>query len=58
MRAKIATRKRTLEIALDAGAVELQRLRQDMTSKANALSPALQAANQKLAQAQADLNAI
>lgn len=58
VRAKIATRKRTLEIALNAGAAELQRLRQDMTSKANALSPALQAANQKLAQAQADLNAI
>lgn len=58
VRAKIATRKRTLEITLNAGAAELQRLRQDMISKAKALSPALQAASQKLAQAQADLNAI
>lgn len=58
VRAKIAARKRTLEITLNAGATELQRLRQEMISKSNALSPALQAASQKLAQAQANLNAI
>lgn len=58
VRAKIATRKRTLEITLNAGAAELQRLRQDMISKAKPLSPALQAASQKLAQAQVDFNAI
>lgn len=58
VRAKIATRKRTLEITLNAGAAELQRLRQDTISKANALNPAMQAASQKLAQSQADLNAI
>jgi DNA-binding helix-hairpin-helix protein with protein kinase domain len=58
VRAKIATRKRTLEITLNAGAAELQRLRQDMISRANALSPMLQAASHKLAQSLADLNAI
>lgn len=58
VRAKIATRKRTLEITLNAGAAELKRLRQDMISKAKALSSAWQAASQKFAQAQADLNAI
>lgn len=55
VRAKIATRKRMLEITLNAGAAELQRLRQDMISKANAFIPSLQAASQQLAQAQADL---
>lgn len=55
VRAKIATRKRMLEITLNAGATELQRLRQDMISKANAFIPSLQAASQQLAQAQADL---
>lgn len=58
VRAKIATRKRALEITLNAGAAELQRLRQDMIGKVNVLSPALQAASHRLAQAQADLNAI
>jgi DNA-binding helix-hairpin-helix protein with protein kinase domain len=58
VRAQIATRKRTLEITLSTGATELQRLRQDMINKANALAPLLQAASQKLAQTQADLNAI
>lgn len=58
VRAKIATRKRTIEITLNAGAAELQRLRQDMISKANAFSSPLQVASQQLAQAQADLNAI
>jgi len=58
VRAKIVTRKRTLEITLNAGAAELQRSRQDMISRANALSSALQAASQKLAQSQADLNSI
>ena len=58
VRAQIATRKRVLEINLNAGAAELQRLRQEMINKANALSPLLQVASQKLAHAQADLNAI
>lgn len=58
VRAKIVTRKRALEITLNAGAAELQRLRQDMISKAKTLSTALQAASQKLAQSQADLNVI
>jgi DNA-binding helix-hairpin-helix protein with protein kinase domain len=58
VRAKIVTRKRTLEFTLSAGAAELQRSRQDMISKANTLSSALQAASQKLAQSQADLSAI
>lgn len=58
VRAKIATRKRSLEITLNAGAAELQRMHQDMIHKANELGPALHAAGQKLAQAQADLKAI
>lgn len=58
VRVKIVTRKRALEITLNAGAAELQRLRQEMISKADTLSPALQAASQKLAQSHADLNAI
>jgi DNA-binding helix-hairpin-helix protein with protein kinase domain len=58
VRVQIATRKRTLEITLNAGAVELQRLRQDMINKANTLNPLLQTASQQLAQARADLSAI
>ncbi len=58
VRAQIATRKRTLEITLNAGAAELQRLRQDMISRANTLTPLLQATSQKLARTQADLNVI
>lgn len=58
VRAQIATRKRTLEITLNAGAAELQRVRQDMVNKANTLSPLLQTAGQSLAQAQADLSLI
>lgn len=58
VRAQIATRKRALEISLNAGAAGLQRLRQEMINKANSLNPLLQVASQKLAQAQADLNAI
>lgn len=58
VRAKIVTRKRMLEIALNTGAAELQRLRQDMIGKASTLRPVLQEASQKLAQSQADLNAI
>lgn len=58
VRAQIATRKRTLEITLNAGVAEIQRLRQDMINKTNALTPLLQRASQKLAQTQADLNVI
>jgi DNA-binding helix-hairpin-helix protein with protein kinase domain len=58
VRAQIAVRKHKLEIELNAGAVTLQRMRQDMINKANYLKPQLQAASQKLAQAQADLRAL
>ncbi len=58
MRAQIATRKRALEINLNAGAAELQRLRQDMIHKEKELIPLLQMAGKKLAQAQADLTVI
>ncbi len=58
VRVKIVTRKRILEITLNAGAAELQRLRQDMISRTNTLSTALRAASQKVAQSLADLNAI
>lgn len=58
VRVQIATRKQTLEITLNTGATELQRLRQDMINKANQLNPLLQVASQKLAQAQGDLNVI
>lgn len=58
VRAKIATRKRTIEIALNDGVTELQRLRQDMIIKANSLTLILHAVSQKLAQTKADLNMI
>lgn len=58
VRAQIAARKRAIEVALNAGAAELQRTRQEMANKANTLTPLLQATSQKLAQAQADLNAV
>jgi DNA-binding helix-hairpin-helix protein with protein kinase domain len=58
IRAQVATRKRTLEITLNAGAAELKRLRQDLINKANAINPQLQVASQKLAQARADHNAV
>jgi len=58
VRAKIATRKRTIEITLNAGAAELQRVRQEMANKANSLTPLLQTTTLRLAQAQADLNII
>jgi DNA-binding helix-hairpin-helix protein with protein kinase domain len=58
VRVKIMARKRALEIALNAGAAELQRLCQDIANKSSTLSPALQAASRKLAQTHADLNAI
>ena len=56
VRAQIATRKRTLEITLNAGAAELQGLRKEMNDRAAALNHLLQAASQTLAQAQVDLN--
>jgi DNA-binding helix-hairpin-helix protein with protein kinase domain len=58
VRAQIATRKRTLEITLNSSVAELQRVRQDMVNKANSLTPILQSASQRLAQAHADLNII
>jgi DNA-binding helix-hairpin-helix protein with protein kinase domain len=56
VRVRIAIRRCELEIALATGAVELQRLRQDTINEL--LYCDLQAASQKLAQSQADLNAI
>jgi DNA-binding helix-hairpin-helix protein with protein kinase domain len=56
VRAKLSIRKRTLELTLNAGASELQRLRNNMINKATELNPMLQVASQKLAQAQGDLN--
>jgi DNA-binding helix-hairpin-helix protein with protein kinase domain len=58
VRVQIATRKRTIEVTLNASVAELQRLRQDMINKTNALNPLLQVASQKLAQTRADLNVI
>jgi DNA-binding helix-hairpin-helix protein with protein kinase domain len=58
VRAKIAARRQVLEITLNVGAAELQRMRQEMLGKANVLSHTLQGASKKLAQAQADLNAM
>lgn len=58
VRTKIATRKRTIEITLNAGAAELQRVRQEMVNKANTLIPVLQSASQKLAQTRKDLDVI
>lgn len=58
VRAKLATRRRTLEITLKAGAAELQRLHPEMIKKTTEFKPLLQMASEKLAQAQADLNAI
>lgn len=58
VRAQIAARKRNIEITLTAGAAELQQTRQEMANKVNTLTPLLQAASQKLAQAQADLKVI
>ena len=58
VRVQIATRKRALEITLNAGAAELQAIRQERIIKTNALSSLLQAASLKLAQTQADLNII
>lgn len=58
VRTKIAARKRTIEITLNAGAAELQRVRQEMVNKGNTLMPQLQAVCRKLAQAQVDINII
>ena len=56
VRARLAARKRALEIKLTAGVAELQRLRQETVNKANTLRPLLQEASQNLAQARADLS--
>jgi DNA-binding helix-hairpin-helix protein with protein kinase domain len=56
VRAKIATRKRTIEAALSNGALELQRYRQAISTKSTELLPLLNTAARKLAQTQADLN--
>ena len=58
VRTKIAARKRTIEITFNAGAAELQRVRQEMVNKGNTLMPQLQAVCRKLAQAQVDINII
>lgn len=56
VRIQIATRKRTLEITLNAGAAALQALHQEVAVRAKSLTPLLQEASQQLAQVQADLN--
>lgn len=58
VRTQLATRKRALEIALNAGPMELHSLRQQIVDRANTLNPLLQAASLRFAQAQADLNII
>ncbi len=58
VRAQIAARKRAIEIALNTGAADLQRMLQEMANKANHLKPQLQVASQKLAQTRADLNVV
>jgi DNA-binding helix-hairpin-helix protein with protein kinase domain len=55
VRAKILSEQRNIEVKLENGPAELQRLRQDTIRKANTLQPRLQAAGLKLAQASADL---
>lgn len=56
VRARIATRKKMIEVGLTAGAAELQRFRQEATSKAAGLEPMVKAAATKCAQASADLS--
>lgn len=58
VRAKIAAHKRSIEMAINKGIFELQRLRQDMIDKSNIIKPRLHEANQILAQAKRDLEAI
>lgn len=58
VKAQIANRRRTLENALNTGLGDLQQLRQELNNKIKVLSPLLQEASQKLAQARADLNNI
>lgn len=56
VRIQIATRKRTLEITLNAGAAALQALHQEVAVLAKSLTPLIQEASQRLAQVQADRN--
>lgn len=58
VRAQIAARKRIIQVTLNGGAEELQRLRREMMDRASALTPVLQEAARKLAQARADLNSM
>jgi len=54
VRNKIAAQKRAVEAALSAGAMDLQRLRQETSSRTKLLNPSLISAARKLAQAEAD----
>lgn len=58
VRNQIATNRRTCEIQLNAGAVELQRVSLEMATRAKILTPQLQSASHRLAQALADMSAI
>ncbi len=58
VQAKIATYKHELEIKLNSGAIDLQRLRQEMLSTSQTLSSELRVASNELAQAQANLNVV
>lgn len=58
VRARIAARRRAIEIGLNAGATELVKLRQEMVSRAQVLRPLLQESGRNLAQAQADVRCL
>ncbi len=56
IRARIAARRRAIESALASGATELKRIQAEGIAKANTLTPILESAARKVAQAQADLS--
>jgi DNA-binding helix-hairpin-helix protein with protein kinase domain len=58
VRAKFAAKRTSLERTLAAAPAELQQFRQQATAQAAGLMPQLQAAAQKLAQAEADYQAV
>ena len=58
VRAKSGTRRAALEAGLGAGSSELQRFRQQATSRSAALQPKLEVAARRLAQAEKDLSVL
>lgn len=58
VRAKFGTRRAALEAGLGAGSSELQRFRQQATSRSAALQPKLEVAARRLAQAEKDLSVL